>query len=784
MNKSTIYIIYLILMIPAILLSDDTWMIYDDSQVAVVKITVDSADLDYLYLHVDNYDHFPATVHFKNAYIDEVIDSVGFRLRGNTSRYSAKKSFKLSFNTFFPGGKFYDVEKINLNGEHNDPSIIRSKLCWDFFQKIGMKASRASHAAVYINDEYYGLYISVEHVDDEFIQNHFDDDSGNLWKCLYPADLTYRGPDGSDYHPFVELTRPYELKTNVDLYDYSQLARLIGIINNTPDSQFAESLETILVVPEVLKYLAMNVLVGGWDDYWFLMNNYYLYYEPRIDKFHLIPYDYDNTFGIDWFNMDWTATDPYHFMTIEETQGGGRGARPLADRLMDNPSYRNLYTHFLRFFRENVFRLSLWESKLDSLKDMITPWAEGDVYRTMDYGFDIGDFHDSYTYTSYSNVHVKRGIKEFTNLRDASILGQFSWVDSEPSIYHLDYYPRYPQESDPVQLTTAAFSHEGLSDVLILYYPENSEQADTIAMSYQPVPGTTIVEEADRWTGIIPPLDEDKFGYFQIVAKDNNGLESIYPRDHRIYLKIPTADTTGLVINEFLARNSTTNTDPAGEYDDWLEIYNTTNEEISLDGMYFTDNPNDLTKWKIPVEAGSIPGNDFLLFWCDEDGSQEGLHTNFRISANGEFLALVASDGVSVIDSLSFGPQTADITFGRYPDGSESWQQLGTPTPGYPNSLTDISEETLTPNAFRLHQNFPNPFNPITKINYELPITNYVNLSIYNIMGQNIVTLISEKQQAGMHQVEWDASGFSSGVYYYRLNTGQFVDIKKMILLK
>jgi hypothetical protein len=85
---------------------------------------------------------------------------------------------------------------------------------------------------------------------------------------------------------------------------------------------------------------------------------------------------------------------------------------------------------------------------------------------------------------------------------------------------------------------------------------------------------------------------------------------------------------------------------------------------------------------------------------------------------------------------------------------------------------------------FSLQQNYPNPFNPVTIINYELPITNDVELEIYNMLGEKVVTLVSGRQEAGLHQVEWDASGFASGVYYYRIETGEFVDVKKMILLR
>ena len=218
------------------LMADDSWMIYDDSSVGRVDIYIDPDALNWIYNNVESDSMHVADIHLQNSFIDETVENVGFRLRGNTSRVSQKKSFKLDFNHFVPGRDFYDVEKINLNGEHNDVSIIRSKLAWDLFDSIGMTASRANHVELYINENYYGLYISVEHIDDTFLSKRFQDDSGNLWRCLWPADLTYRGPDPEDYHPWIDDERPYDLKTNEDEYNFVQLARLANIINNDPDS--------------------------------------------------------------------------------------------------------------------------------------------------------------------------------------------------------------------------------------------------------------------------------------------------------------------------------------------------------------------------------------------------------------------------------------------------------------------------------------------------------------------------------------------------------------------
>jgi predicted GH43/DUF377 family glycosyl hydrolase len=86
--------------------------------------------------------------------------------------------------------------------------------------------------------------------------------------------------------------------------------------------------------------------------------------------------------------------------------------------------------------------------------------------------------------------------------------------------------------------------------------------------------------------------------------------------------------------------------------------------------------------------------------------------------------------------------------------------------------------------GYVLDQNYPNPFNPVTMINYRLPISSDVKIYIYNVIGQKLVTLVNKRQKPGYHQVEWNASGFASGVYYYRIEAGYFEQTRKMIYLK
>jgi hypothetical protein len=141
-----------------------------------------------------------------------------------------------------------------------------------------------------------------------------------------------------------------------------------------------------------------------------------------------------------------------------------------------------------------------------------------------------------------------------------------------------------------------------------------------------------------------------------------------------------------LMINEFMADNGDTIPDPQGQYDDWIEIYNYGDATFDLSGMYLTDDLTDQTQWPFP--SGTYIGiGDYLLIWADgDDGDTPGLHTNFGLSLNGDEIGLYDTDGVTLIDSISFGNQYEDISYGRYPDGTDNWYKMNDPTPGAANT--------------------------------------------------------------------------------------------------
>jgi hypothetical protein len=97
---------------------------------------------------------------------------------------------------------------------------------------------------------------------------------------------------------------------------------------------------------------------------------------------------------------------------------------------------------------------------------------------------------------------------------------------------------------------------------------------------------------------------------------------------------------------------------------------------------------------------------------------------------------------------------------------------------------SELELEVGTPLTYSLEQNYPNPFNPITTMNFAIPVSGNVKLYIYNSLGERIESLVNGFLESGFHKVIWNASKYSSGVYFYELESGNYNSVKKMILIK
>ncbi|HCP45718.1 MAG TPA: hypothetical protein DIU15_06735, partial [Deltaproteobacteria bacterium] len=151
-------------------------------------------------------------------------------------------------------------------------------------------------------------------------------------------------------------------------------------------------------------------------------------------------------------------------------------------------------------------------------------------------------------------------------------------------------------------------------------------------------------------------------------------------------------EAPGLVLNEFVASNSTGAADETGAFPDWIELHNTSDQTVSLHGWFLSDDLDNPTRHALPSDT-SIDAGDFLIFYADGDVEDGGQHLGFRLSAAGEDLVLTYSDRsqFTVVDSISYEAQATDTAQARIPDGTGDWQLTTTPTPGSGNEATDGS---------------------------------------------------------------------------------------------
>jgi hypothetical protein len=164
---------------------------------------------------------------------------------------------------------------------------------------------------------------------------------------------------------------------------------------------------------------------------------------------------------------------------------------------------------------------------------------------------------------------------------------------------------------------------------------------------------------------------------------------------------LPTTGQGKVVINEIMANNATFLPNDLGQYPDWVELYNASSAPVDISGYRLSDTVTNAQKFIFPANTRMGPFG-YLVVWCDPTNTlSPGYHTGFSLKSSGETVALFASDGVTLLDSITFGIQVADLSIGRYPDGTNGVWTLNRPTHGTANELKPLeSSANLLGNLF------------------------------------------------------------------------------------
>ncbi|MDP6611099.1 MAG: lamin tail domain-containing protein [Candidatus Marinimicrobia bacterium] len=223
--------------------------------------------------------------------------------------------------------------------------------------------------------------------------------------------------------------------------------------------------------------------------------------------------------------------------------------------------------------------------------------------------------------------------------------------------------------------------------------------------------GSGACEVEDSFFAYSPVVDDTLSAVIGVVSYGYSEYE-LNPRDEDdIILSDPPLEIPELKINEFLAATDQCCDDGYGEMEDFIEIYNSGTDAVDIGGLWITDDLTDVGIWEqIPTTDATtttVAAGGHIVIWADKDQSSQGiLHTDdIKLSADGEDIGLIFISGTDTIfvDSLSFGAQTDDISYGRYPDGSDNWIYFNPPSPGTTNvsgvTVTDIYDIQYTTDA-------------------------------------------------------------------------------------
>lgn len=742
------------------------------------------------------------------------MDSVGIRQKGKSS-YSRsnyyKKSIKIDFNEFVRGQKFMGYKKFNLHNGACDPAMMRDLLGFDMMRRAGVKAPRYAYCKLYLNDEFWGVYGIIEQIDDVFVKDHFADGSGNLFKNGGWSNMEWLGDTIANYK------EDFELKTNEEEDDWTGFLHLTDVINNYPDAAFPTAIQEIFNVDAYLHVLAIDVLTNNWDSYIQNRRNWYLYEDPTSGKFNWIPWDYNLAMGGDFSRtanpyqpIDTTCGLKSDFVWLQEglnfsfedqsDSNPTSWAWSFGDGTTSterNPQHEfssiggetrvclttemQINNHTCEHTRCQVIDLSYNPSDCNTISNGTSPHPANDpVYQevTADDDYCCNGIWDAVCEVAYQDILLEQQ-ENNQEAEDFSIHydRDFQIIQDNPEkplIYRLMQVPEFRQRY--LDIVCSIMEHNFTKERL---FPMIDFYADLIRTDIHDEPNYIFhIDYFEYDTGdgtgggddaTIPALKKFFNDRIPQVQADLADLEM------DCSTVINSVAWHDLVINEFMASNDDLSgiTDPAGEAEDWVEIHNNTDADISLDGIYLSDDPLVPLQWAFPLGT-VIEAQGYLIVWADKDEDQEGLHSNFKLSKSGETLTLIHENS-TVLDSLTFGEQTSNISSARMPNGTGDFlEQHATFNQNNETVSTISSLEILN----QIHV-YPNPTQDYLHLNIEGQMDKEaLDLELKDALGRTLL----KQENIQYFPFKLQLKDYQRGIYFLEIHSKPGKIVKKIIL--
>lgn len=597
---------------------------------------------------------------------------------------------------------------------------------------------------LFINGVYWGIHNIREKINEHYLYYHYGVEENDI-------DLIQNGDKGS--------------ATLGDLTAYTVLRNFLKNNNIALPANY-EYMKSIIDMDNYIDYQIAEIYAANGD--WPAGNTKLWRQKSTNGKFRWLVYDIDCSFGGNANGLATTNTIELVTATNSTTGPNPPWATLMLRKLLENRDFRNEFIQRMAVHMNTTFEPAHVLSVIDSIRALIA--TEIPRHKVL--------WVKSITLGNDWEVNVQV-LRDFAINRQPNIRTQFAAKFGLSGNYSLTVDVNN-KDWGKIFLHNVEWKRNGSQGIFFSSVPLN---ARAVAM-----PGYRFV----KWQGVSVSVSPA----ITIVASSNSTLTAIFEPE--------PLTVSSIVINEINYKSS-------GFFDteDWVEFFNPTDAAIDISGWKFSgSNDSEFFQFK----PGSLMGAKQYLVLSRDTAKFKVLvnklsniegNIPFGFGSDGETLMLKDNNN-KIVDEVSYlpggtwpvaangGGATLALINPQFDNGkAENWKASKIGTPGLLNDvyLTGVAATETAPAEFLLCKNYPNPFNPVTTIQYSLPAASgygagNVVLKIYDVLGKEIEVLVNEPQHAGFHEVTFDAAGLSSGIYFYRLQYGALSSVGKMMLIK
>jgi CotH kinase protein/Lamin Tail Domain/Secretion system C-terminal sorting domain len=718
---------------------------YDETKVQRVDLTFDQAD--YWAQMTANYaskTDIPATMNYNG----KTYPNIGVRFRGNTSYQrvtTQKKSFSVSMDFQDPQQDVNGYKTLHFNNAFEDASMMREVLYLSFNRRH-IPAAKGSFINLFINGQNWGLYPNIQALNGGFMKEWFLSNNGTRWRAerssgtgspgnfgAGSSTLNFLSTDTAAYKP------NYSLKHSEKTNPWADLVKTCDALNTPVE----DDLKKVFDTDRALWFVAHEIIFGDDDSY---VNkggmDYYVFWDKETNR--IVPIEYDGNSAFNQIAAQWSP-----FLKENNTQ------YPIMNKLFKVPALRQRYLAHVRTIIEESMDDAYMNGKIDDYFKLIDPFVKDDPKKLATYDQFLAARNTIKTWLANRKTFLKN---------NAEINRDYPFI-SEVNHSANGKLLTAPDENQKARVTAKISNTNNLNSVFLYYATGLDGYFDKIEMFDDGKNGDVAASDG-VFGGDIPAYSKGTYVryYIEAINNDVNKTVSYMPKgaEHDVYIyqvKLGDSGNKNIVINEIMASNTKTATDPKGQFDDWIELYNKSNAAVDMSKWFISDDPNNRDKWKFP-QGTTIPANGYLIVWADEDSSQNtatSFHANFKLSASGESLLLFDKDTLRV-DEVIFGAQKADVSFARKPNGTGNF---GFFSPTYKASNDSAISPTaeIPETAVKI---YPNPTNT-EGVNVSVSLPTELRLQVFNVLGQ-VVYDKKMKEQAFVETQNW-----SRGIYVVKV---------------